>query len=43
MKAMEGCGTDDSDLIRLIVTRSEVKHLYYTHGTAQTKIVNHRK
>jgi hypothetical protein len=27
MKAMEGCGTDDSDLIRLIVTRSEVKHL----------------
>lgn len=24
MKAMEGCGTDDSDLIRLIVTRSEI-------------------
>ena len=33
MKAMEGCGTDDSDLIRLIVTRSEVKHLCFTHGT----------
>ena len=30
---MEGCGTDDSDLIRLIVTRSEVKHLYFAHGT----------